>query len=248
MATNLRLDRRLLDGLAGDPAAAVEGSLAGTKFRLSIALAAYRDGVATHYAGLCRPAANGPETIPFSQFGLICEFEHAIEIEMHDRDKVLDDHVRALVERFGPVIVTNAYLDAESRKEGHRNIFPHLRFHSDRGPGHPNQYSLFTRDPFDAEQARPRESSTLFIANAVALLQTLKEHGPEQAGNGSYDIFGRQRMDEVIGSVVLEQPWNRPHGTGEICVIDNRTVLRASYHRDRNRNRRGYPIGARYLL
>jgi hypothetical protein len=255
MARKLNFDEKMLDAFAQDSTCPREGRLDGAGFRLGIVIPAYRENVERHYADLLRAGFDqlrGRATMGngLRQFGLLCEFAEPVELEMHDSEMVLDTAVRALVARFGPVVLANAYLDEACRERSHRNIFPHLRFHSDRGPDHPNQYSLFTRDPFDPEQAPPRQTSTLFAANAVAYLQALKEQGrearPEGMSHGSYDIFGRQRMDEVIGSIVLEQAWSRPHGTGEICVIDNRTVLHASYHRDRNQ--RGYRIGARYLI
>jgi hypothetical protein len=42
---------------------------------------------------------------------------------------------------------------------------------------------------------------------------------------------------------VLEQPWSAPSGTGEMCVIDNRAVMHASFHRET----RGYKIAVQYL-
>ena len=46
-------------------------------------------------------------------------------------------------------------------------------------------------------------------------------------------------------NIVLEQAWDAPRGTGEIVVIDNRTVQHAAYYRTPAGP--GYPIGARYL-
>lgn len=52
-------------------------------------------------------------------------------------------------------------------------------------------------------------------------------------------------MATIIGHVVFEQTWIEPEGTGEIAIIDNATVLHASYYR--NASVLGYPIGVRYL-
>ena len=70
---------------------------------------------------------------------------------------------------------------------------------------------------------------------------------------GPRDIFPNLRLNvetadlaESIGNVVLEQAWHAPPGTGEITILDNRSVLHASYYaRPENR---GYPIGVRYLF
>jgi alpha-ketoglutarate-dependent taurine dioxygenase len=53
-------------------------------------------------------------------------------------------------------------------------------------------------------------------------------------------------MAPLLGEIIFEQPWNEPAGVGEIALIDNRTVLHATYHKDGST--RGYPIGARYLV
>ncbi len=61
----------------------------------------------------------------------------------------------------------------------------------------------------------------------------------------SYNLYPDAARD-LFGDVILEQPWDAPEGTGEIAVIDNRTVLHASYHKDGRT--KGYAIGARYLI
>ena len=62
----------------------------------------------------------------------------------------------------------------------------------------------------------------------------------------NYDLFSGITAADLFGRIILEQPWDAPDGTGEIAVIDNRTVLHATYHKDGET--RGYPIGARYLI
>ena len=185
----------------------------------------------------------------FEHFGLICEFTEAVELNLHDDDMNLDQGIRSVVDRIGPVIIRNAYLSSQKRSMGHRNRFPHLSFHVDRSPNQPTPYSMFTRDPFDSEQVEPRTASTLFVANLVAYLQFVREGqcdpAQEKGVRTLYNIFGQTDMSEVLGKVVLEQAWNQPRGTGEICVQDNRTVQHASYYRDAQRN--GYRIGVRYV-
>ena len=61
----------------------------------------------------------------------------------------------------------------------------------------------------------------------------------------NYRIFKNEAAHELLGKVLLEHGWNEPSGTGEISLLDNRTVLHASYYRDRVT--KGYPIGVRYL-
>ena len=52
-------------------------------------------------------------------------------------------------------------------------------------------------------------------------------------------------MGQIIDNVVLEQRWDEPEGVGEIAMIDNATMLHASYYRDISEL--GYRIGVRYL-
>jgi len=47
-----------------------------------------------------------------------------------------------------------------------------------------------------------------------------------------------------MGTIFLEQRWDAPDGCGDICMIDNRSVLHSSYKRASDH---GYRIGARYL-
>jgi len=62
----------------------------------------------------------------------------------------------------------------------------------------------------------------------------------------SYDLFAEQNVRPLFGDVVFDQAWNEPEGTGELCIIDNRTVLHASFHGDLRG--KGWRIGARYLV
>ena len=68
------------------------------------------------------------------------------------------------------------------------------------------------------------------------------EHGIR----ASYELFQEGRAAKLFGKVILEQPWEAPEGIGEIAVIDNRTILHATY--DKQKRQSGYPIGARYLI
>ena len=243
-----------LSQLLANPHGAVIGSYAGKSYKLEIAIPDYAKHVAEYYQGMLATGLDDISrrvNIPFSfkHFGLICEFNEAIELNLHDDDMNLDNCIKSLVDRIGPVMIRNAYLSTQKRNMGHRNRFPHLSFHVDRSPNQPTPYSMFTRDPFDAEQVEPRTASTLFVANIVAYLQLLKEKQcdpvTEKGVRTLYNIFGETDMSQVLGTIVLEQAWNEPHGTGEICIQDNRTVQHASYYRDALRN--GYRIGVRYV-
>ena len=101
----------------------------------------------------------------FQHFGLEIHFHQPNELCLHDENLNLDEGIKQLIELFGPVIIKNAYLTIETRDIGHRNRFPHLKFHYDRSPGQKTIYSVYTRNPFDTEQVKPRISSTLFIPN-----------------------------------------------------------------------------------
>jgi hypothetical protein len=52
-------------------------------------------------------------------------------------------------------------------------------------------------------------------------------------------------IKDYLGILILEQPWDRAEGTGEIRLQDNRQLMHASYYR--NASRDGYRIGVRYL-
>ena len=251
----LSLPPALLDRLERAPNAPVHGKLGGVGFIAKIAIPDYENKINAHFAGAAKMKVRelaGLFEIPFAfkHFGLIIAFDTPVELHMHDEDMHLDDDVRDLVAQFGPVIVRNAYLTSESRDRAHKNIFPSLRFHYDRGRNMENQFSLFTRNPFDADQKDPRKSSTLFLANIVAHMQCMKEEGcrsPDEKGlRPNYDIFLGENVPDLIGDILVDQPWAEPAGTGEIAIIDNMTVLHASWHR--RAGDRGWRIGARYLF
>ncbi|NQU68898.1 MAG: hypothetical protein HQ514_00025 [Rhodospirillales bacterium] len=236
------------------PSDKIEGSLRGIPYTAHIALPKYNEAIYHHFRGIIPdglPAACSQADISFGlpKFGLVVNFQSMAEIPVHGEDMMLDDGIRSLVAQFGPVILRNAVMSQNARVRFHRNIFPHLRFHVDRGPTASNQYSCFTRDPDDADQRPPRASSTLFMANIVAWLEMVRSGlsapGDERGTRPSYDLFDGADMSRLLGKIVLEQPWSEPAGTGEIVVLDNRTTLHATYHKDGET--KGYRIGARYL-
>ncbi len=249
------IDRDVLSALRLRPAEPIAHVIGEADLTIRIAIPDYAERVTKHYGAELagRSLADAGEAVgapfDFRHFGLIAEFRSTAEIKVADGEARLHDDLRAAIDEFGPLAIRNATLDRAAYGDVQRNIFPHLRFHFDRGHTQPNRHSLFTRDPDDPQQRSPRTSSTLFAANLVAHLQYLRESGCNLATGGnlkpSYEIFAETRMSDVVGRVVLEQPWSAPEGTGEICLIDNRTVLHASYHPDPAG--KGWPIGAQYL-
>lgn len=237
------------------PKADLQGVFKGIPFTARIAIPNYGAGVARHYAAVAPEGLAAATTlagIPFDlpQFGLIIDFEQMAQVDVHTMDMVFDDSIRTLVSRFGVVVLRNACIAGAARRMFHRNTFSHLQFHIDRGPNAANQYSCFTRDPDDPVQRQPRASSTLFIANIVAWLESVHvgncDPRVERGTRANYSLYGEANAADLFSEIILEQPWDAPEGIGEIAVIDNRTVLHAAYHKDGKT--RGYPIGARYLI
>ena len=76
--------------------------------------------------------------------------------------------------------------------------------------------------------------------NTAASLQFQHETGlPAGAIKSSQDLFKNQNPRPLFGKVILEQAWQAPTGQSEMCILDNRTTLHASYYKPK----RGYPIG-----
>ncbi len=196
---------------------------------------------------LCKKAKI-PKAFGFYNFGLNVSFTHPTELLLHDEVLHLMEPVKRLIELYGVVTFVNTYLHEAIRDKNHFNNFAHLNFHRDRHDVHENRFSLYSRNPFVEAQSGPRTASTIFIDNAVAYLQGLHEgiiDKGETGRRGKYEIFRTQNIKDLMGSVFLEQRWDAPVGCGEICMIDNRTVLHSSFKRSTDH---GYRIGARYLF
>jgi len=232
-----------LVGLIRNPESVVAGRAAGADFTARLAIPHYRERLTRHYG---TDPVNVDLGFDFDHFGLALEFAAPVEVALYDEGRVLDTGVRDIVARFGPVVLRNAYLPERSRSGGQRNIFQSLSFHVDRGITQPDGYSLFQRDPFDPVQQAPRSSSTLILANAAAYLQALKQGATPHAFRQRYSLFEDEDIAAVAGRVMFEQRWDAPAGTGELVVLDNRTVLHASYYA--RPSGKGYPIGVRYLF
>lgn len=227
----------------GDPMKPLEGLLHGVAFRACVAIPDYRARVLRHYGPRAIPAQ--PSRI-FQHFGFVIDFETPVELAVHDGGRRLDEGLRSLIRRYGPLLLRNARMPAEALRSEQRNIFASLEFHLDRGGNQEDRYSLFWRDPTDPVQRQPRSSSTLILANPVAHAQALKEgHGGKQFKAG-YGLFKDQDIAPLSGEILFELPWRAPESTGEIAILDNREVLHASYY-PRPWDK-GYPISVRYLF
>jgi len=252
-APEFTINQQLLATLAGDPAATVEAVIAGQPCSVNIVIPYYVGRLRDFYSvdvfsGLDAAIKTSGIDFSFQHFGLNIHFHQPTEISLHDADMALIPVIKQLVEKFGPVIIKNTYFTSEVRDLGHRNRFPHLKFHYDRSVLQPTVYSLYARNPFDDEQKSPRIASTLFIPNIIAYLQCVKEKNfsaVERPGlSSNYDLFMEENMDDVISTLAVEHGWDEPEGVGEISLIDNRTVLHASYYKDGFHE--GYRIGVRY--
>lgn len=250
------LDENQIAGLIRQPNAGIRGQLDGVGFSARIALPNLGAAIADHYADLLggmRPEKLAEEldtAPPFVHFGLICNFDAPLELDVFDTDMRLQEDLRAAIDAFGAIILRNGRASDGGAETPQSNIFAHLKFHFDRGETQPERYSLFLRDPKMAAQQPPRDSSTIIVANVVAYLQALKESGSEDTAKAalraSRPLFKEEDITALTRAFILEQRWDAPAGTAETTIIDNRTVLHASYYRDAKTA--GYPIGVRYLL
>lgn len=250
----LTLPSSLLASLIQSPQKVFNCNIAGHEAKVSIAINNYTDKLIEYYGSNIFP--NTPTACQRSgieyqtqHFGLQIDFTEPVVLNLHDEQLNLLGDLKALIARFEVLTITNAELCETLKDIGHRNRFPHLKFHRDRNEHQPTPYSLYTRDPKCPEQVEPRISSTLFISNLVAYLQCMKERDYQQivekGPQSHYDIFYQTEMNEVFNKVVFEHRWDKPTSTGEIAMLDNRTTLHASYLRDKVHH--GYRIGVRYL-
>ncbi len=190
---------------------------------------------------LCLNPDFGP--VP-THFGVTIAFDRPVDLRLYDDDWTIDDRLRTIIRTHGVVKLVNATpIGSEAAVEQH-NIFPSLQFHVDRAGKQPNQISMFVREKANPMHFEPRASQTLFVANAVAHLQALRENKePTDRRNAVYRIFDQAPIADLLDHIVLNHTWQAPPGSGEIVLFDNRDVLHASYYP----NERGYPIGVRYL-
>ena len=232
----------------------IEGNYNGINYKANIVIPNYKYIVADHYNDIVKHDIDGfcnvSEIAPiYEHYGTHIEFEHPVQIDIHDSEQVLEIGLKQLMKSAGPVIFRNAYLSPQHREVQQRNSFPHLNFHIDRNINMPTRYSVYTRDPFDEEQRYPRKSSTLFIASIVGYLQGIREGlidpNITKGINRSFEVFRKTDLSEYIGKLMIEQRWDAPENTGELSMLDNATELHSSY--ERQLSLKGYRIGVRYL-
>lgn len=254
MTTSINIGREVYNRLSARPEGSVNDRYQNIGYSAKFVIPNYRQKIEDYYSDIIQGSlAKECETsgiyMPFEHFGIAIKFEKPTEVSLYNGELRIHDGLCDLISSAGPIILQNVYLETAVRDYGHRNRFPHLQFHIDRSAKQEARHSMYTRDPFDAEQKHPRTSSTLFITNIVAHLQALKEGTVTRESAEEIIttrlIFEKEDMEKAIGNVILEQAWTQPEGTGEICIIDNISVLHASYYRDAQRS--GYKIGVRYL-
>jgi len=239
MLTRFELSAEQIQDLTIAAARPGNPGIATSQFSAKIAIPDYASAVVRHFGTMPEQIGAPPA---FRHFGLIVRFNAPTRVELYDESRTLPDGLRRVLAAFGPLLFRNA-VSAVPDEEPQRNIFPSLRFHVDRAPPQEEVYSLFYRDPSDPVQHHPRKSSTLFIDNAVGLLQGRKEGLSPARVLSSCNLFLDEPIEPLLGRIILEQRWDAPNGTGEIAVLDNRTLLHASFYKHDG----GYPISVRYL-
>ena len=258
MATSLPFDDAWLDQLTKNPDQEYNGTFSNNgdnlKYTAKIIIPNYSKNLETYFSKLigstlqseCDSIDFG---VNFEHFGVSINFDEPLEVDLYNSDLKLQSGLCDIIARVGPISLKNVYFGSAIRDDGHRNRFPQFQFHIDRSAKQETRYSLYTRNPFDEEQKHPRTASTLFTSNISAYLQGVKQKliqkNIDKCAPTSALLFETELMEEIMGKVVLEQRWDQPEGTGEIAIIDNATVLHASFYRDASQS--GYRIGVRYL-
>lgn len=243
-----------LNNLLAKPDQSYRATFNNQPYSAHIAIPHYRQRLLSHYsdivhgdlAGFCQRTEVPP--LEFEHYGLIIQFDNATMLTLHDNSMELENSLKEWMKKVGAIIFKNVYMDLEFRHQGHRNRFPQLNFHIDRSSSQPTHYSMYSRDPFDAEQKFPRTSSTLFIPSLTGHLQAIKEQQININDKGlrnTYTLFTQENISELSNNIILEHSWNEPQGTGELSMLDNNTALHSSYYP--NPTKKGYKIGVRYL-
>ena len=243
------IKKETLQKLQDTPLTPINEVINGTHCVLSIGIPNYKSKIIAHYHeyNLKNTCQITQTPFNFQHLVLTCTFHQPTELQLHDSEMKMNDSMRLATSMFGSCIIRNAYLTNEHRDFGHRNRFPNLNFHRDRNPAQDTHFSFFTRNPFDEEQKFPRKSSTLIIPNIVAHLQKAKETNLPFGRDGTmatYTLFENDNITDLFSKIIYNQAWDQPEDVGEICSIDNATVLHASYYPT---NEKGYRIGVRYL-
>ena len=251
----LILPHGLIADLLANPVQAQELQICGTDCLVRIVIPNYFKALQKFYGESLIPDQNSIEQesglpLPFKHFGIELKFRDSTTLYLHNQENQLEGDLKPLMQTFGAVILKNVVFESSIREEHHRNRFPHLKFHRDRTEHQPTRYSMYSRDPLDEEQRKPRSASTLFMPNILAYIQAKKEgRHIELQGQGvlmHYHLFEeRELLTEEIGKVIVEHRWNEPEGCGEVSMLDNKDLLHASYYHDAMHS--GYRISVRYL-
>jgi hypothetical protein len=250
----MHFDGSWLEGLLITNKKAISGRHLNVDYDAKIVISDYKIKVASYFKDIvngnidefCRNAE-----LPFlyTHYGLEIKFRTPTQIDVHDKDQILSPSMKELMQKIGPVTFKNAYFSAALREVNQRNSFPHLNFHIDRNVSMPTRFSVYTRDPFDAEQKFPRKSSTLFVAYAVGYLQAVREGiidpNKSKGVHQSFEIFRNMNIEHLLGDIIIEQRWDEPEGVGELSMLDNATEMHSSY--ERICATKGYRIGVRYV-
>lgn len=254
MAVSIDFNNAWLQPLLRNPLQEVRGTLNNNPYVARIMIPNYRRNIEEHYApqmqgSLQQECQHANMPMPVEHFGVAICFEQRTEVTLYNPDLEINNGLCELMRTVGIVVLQNAHHPTAIRDYGHRNRFPHLQFHIDRSAKQDARYSMYTRDPFDEEQKHPRTASTIFIPNIVGQLQGYKEGTIDRSAGENIItanlFFSKEDTTELLNRIILEQRWDQPEGVGEIAMIDNATLLHASYYR--NAQRTGYKIGVRYL-
>jgi hypothetical protein len=232
----------ILERLLRQPDLPVRGTASGQSFTARILVPEIGRAARTHYADL-PDVERELAAMPFRHFGLSVRFDAPHRLPAFDADLHLAPDLRRAIDAVGVCIFSNAVLPVAPDKVFQKNIFPDLKFHTDRGGLFDNQVSLFYRNPKDPEHRPPRRTSTLIIPNAVFRMQAAREGLLEKAAARNLELFDPQSVRDAVGKVMVEMAWDGPDGTGEVCLFDNRTVVHASHHD----GEKHYPIAVQYL-
>jgi len=254
MTTPIHFNATWLEQITKNPATPFKSKLGSIPYTANIVIPHYRDKVRSYFkdqidSSLEQECKNINSPMPFEHFGVSISFESPIEVHLYDENSMLNKGLSEIIAKVGPIILKNTYFSSAIRDDGHRNRFPQFQFHVDRSPMQDTRYSLYTRNPFCPEQKHPRTASTIFTTNSAAYLQAIKQglftKDKDKRAPTSNLLFEKEPLETILGNVILEQRWDEPEGVGEIAMIDNATVLHASFYRDAAQS--GYRIGVRYL-
>ncbi len=208
-------------------------------FTAKLLIPHYHQNVSKHYN---ITDGDGPRYQDFVHLGVCIEYKQHTDLTIY-KNACLDQSIKDLIDVFGFVSMRNVGALKGAGEILQKNIFPSLTFHTDRSPRFDNQYSLFIRDPKDAEHFKPRGSSSLIVSYQAAISQAAKEGLGEYNPSRSSILFSDENIQKLTSSIILEQRWDAADGIGELCIFNNRTVVHSSYYE----GDRGYKIAVKYL-